>query len=350
MPLTAVLYFLAMRTLTFSLLIVFLLPITLFGAQNSSTAFDEYFENTILPFYWNSPQGTLQRPGGISLVYKTFEHPAEKGAIVFITGWTETHLKYAEFLFELYQQGYSIYSIDNRGMGFSSRLTSNPQQVHVENFKDYVVDLKTFIDRVVCPEKHHSIYFVSHSTGGLIAAKYLAQHPEVVRAAVFSAPLFELNTGKISEKLAYQLTKSAVKKGKGKSYALTQGDTSFEKASDFNKQKTTHSLKRWQKTIANWKEFPILLQGGSTNQWVLTVLENTFSLLGGEWNQMPVPTLLMQASDDVYVINKGQSQVCSQALNCQLKQYPQSYHELFMEEDLVRGKVIADTLHFLQQH
>jgi|688.fasta_scaffold66678_3 lysophospholipase len=329
---------------TFYFFILLLFPQSLFAD------FSEHFDQVILPFYWKAPAGTLHRPGDISLVYKVFEHPAEKGAIVFITGWTETHLKYAEFIWELYHQGYSIYSIDNRGMGFSSRLTSNSQQVHVEDFKDYVADLNTFIEKVVQPEKHHSIYLVSHSMGGLIAAKYLAQNPHLVRAAVFSAPLFELNTGKISEKLAYQLTKSAVKKGKGKSYALTQGDTTFEKASDFSKQKTTHSLKRWRKTVANWKDFPILLQGGSTNQWILTVLENTFSLLRGEWNQMPVPTLLMQASDDVYVINKGQAQVCSQALNCQLKQYPQSYHELFMEEDFVRKKVIFDTLNFLDQH
>lgn len=313
-------------------------------------SFEEHFENTVLPFYWSAPSGTLHRPNQVDLHYKTFDNPISKGTIVFVTGWTETHLKYAELIWEFYQNGYSIYSIDNRGMGFSTRLTSNPQQVHVENVQDYVDDLKEFVDKVVRPANPIKLYFVAHSMGGLITAEYLARFPDDAQAAVFSAPLFELNTGSLPEYLAYQITKTEIKRGKGKHYAMTQGDTTYEKASDFSTQKTTHSLKRWKKKIANWKHFPILLQGGSTNQWVNSVLKHTFLLLEKGWKTMKTPTLILQASHDTYVINRGHQRVCSQAQHCQIKQYPNSYHELFLEHEPVRSPAITDTLQFLEHY
>lgn len=315
-----------------------------------ASSFDDYFEKTVMPFYWSTPEGTLRRPDSVELSYKVFEHPMERGVIVFVTGWTETHLKYAELLWDLYQEGYSLFAMDNRGMGFSSRLTSNPQQVHVDTVQDYVDDLKVFVEQVVKAEKHQKVFFVAHSMGGLITAKYLAQNPRVANAAVFSAPLFELNTGKIPARVAYRMTQKEMKKGNGKEYALTQGDTTYQEAANFNTQKTTHSVKRWNRKIDNWKQFPILLQGGSTNQWVNTVLESTFWLLGGGWKKMPVPSLVLEASDDSYVINEGHSKVCSQAKDCRTKRFEGTYHELFLECDQSRDKVVRETLNFLAQH
>ncbi|MFM8269567.1 MAG: alpha/beta fold hydrolase [Pseudomonadota bacterium] len=330
---------------TIKLVLVFLL-----GSFALGSSFDEFFEETVMPFYESAPEGTLQRSGGVNLSYKIFEHPLERGAIVFVTGWTETHLKYAELLWELYQAGYSVYSVDNRGMGFSTRLTANAQQVHVEKVQDYVDDLKEFVEKVVRPEKHEKSFFIAHSMGGLITAKYLAQNPGVAHAAVFSAPLFQLNTGKIPERVAFQITRREIKKGNGKKYALTQGDTTYEKAADFNTQKTTHSLKRWNRKTANWKQFPILLQGGSTNQWVNTILENTFGLLEGGWKKMPVPSLILEASNDSYVINRGHEKVCSQAEHCFIKRFEGTYHELFLECDKFRDQVLRETFAFLEQY
>jgi lysophospholipase len=310
-------------------------------------SFEEHYENTILPFYWAASEGKLYRPGNTELVYKKFEHPFEKAAIVFVTGWTETHLKYAELIWNLYQEGYSVYSIDNRGMGFSSRLTSNPQQVHVETVQDYVDDLHVFVEEIVRPQNHSNAFFVAHSLGGLITANYLVQHGQRADAAVFSAPLFELNTGKIPAQMAYRMTQSEIKKGNSKKYAMTQGDTTFEEASDFKKQKTTHSPERWKQKADIWKNFPYLLQGGSTNGWVYTVLGSTFSLLSGGWTNMPVPSLILEASEDVYVINRGHRKVCAQAKSCRTKKYKNSYHELFLEQEAVRQRALKDTLSFL---
>lgn len=314
------------------------------------SSFEEHYQNTVLPFYESIPENFINRPGEIELSYKSFEHPFERGAIVIVGGWTETHRKYAELIYDFYQAGYSVYSMDHRGMGFSTRLTQNSQQVHVESVTDYVDDLRVFIEEVVRPETHEKNYIFAHSMGGLVTALYLQKYPGEVHAAVFSAPLFQLNTGIIPEKWAVSLTKAEIKKGKGKEYAITQGDTTFEKASDFKAQKTTHSLARWKKKTENWKQFPILLQGGSTNQWIYSVLEKTRALRENGWKHMPVPAFILQASDDDYVINRGHQTVCAQAKSCSIRQYPKSYHELYLELDAVRTPVLKDVLSFFERY
>lgn len=333
--------------------VVRFLVVLLIGFGFSSPAedsFEEHYEKNILPFYESVPEQFLNRPGNIELSYKAFENPFEMGAILIVGGWTETHRKYAELIFEFYRLGYSVYFMDHRGMGFSTRLTSNPQQVHVETVDDYVEDLRIFVEEVVRPSDHLRTYVFAHSMGGLVTALYLQKYPNQIHAAVFSAPLFQLNTGTLPEKMALSLTRSEIKKGNGKKYAMTQGDTTFEKASNFKKQKTTHSLSRWKKKIANWEKFPILLQGGSTNQWVYSVLEKTVSLRQGGWKGMPIPAFILQSSQDVYVVNRGHQVVCAQAKTCQVKQYPNTYHELYLELDTVRREVLQDSLRFLEQY
>ena len=126
-------------------------------------------------------------------------------------------LKYAELIYQMVAEGYSVYTVDNRGMGFSSRLADNPQMVHVEKFSDYVDDLKKFVDTVVKTKKHRKIFFVSHSMGGLITGHYMVRYPEDVDAAVFNSPLWEVNTGSIYESLAYSFAQAEVKAGRERS-------------------------------------------------------------------------------------------------------------------------------------
>ena len=54
-------------------------------------SFSENYQKNILPFYYQAPEKSLLGLSNANLIYKVFEAPDEKGAIVFVTGWTETH-------------------------------------------------------------------------------------------------------------------------------------------------------------------------------------------------------------------------------------------------------------------
>ncbi|MGL5047826.1 MAG: serine aminopeptidase domain-containing protein, partial [Shewanella sp.] len=76
--------------------------------------------------FWQSVvQDTLATADGVMLAYMMVKHPQAHTAIVLSTGRVESYLKYQELIFDLYQQGYSVYAIDHRGQGGSDRMTSN---------------------------------------------------------------------------------------------------------------------------------------------------------------------------------------------------------------------------------
>ncbi|MGO8654096.1 alpha/beta fold hydrolase, partial [Rhizobium ruizarguesonis] len=75
------------------------------------------------------------------------------------SGYGESFFKYREIVYDLWQEGYQVYILDHRGQGFSERLIRpnkaqelDPRAVkrvhdlgYVENFDDFVDDLKTFV-------------------------------------------------------------------------------------------------------------------------------------------------------------------------------------------------------------
>jgi lysophospholipase len=310
----------------------------------------ESYEKLYLPFYYSVPESILKSTDGVGLSYKVFEAENERAAVVFVTGWTETHLKYSELIYQLVKEGYSVYSVDNRGMGFSQRLSANPQRVHVDEFKDYVTDLKSFVDEVVRKKSHRRLFLLSHSMGGLVAAHYLARFPEDMDAAVFSSPLFQIQTGWIPERAAYALASVSRVTSGGDSYIATHGDTTYEKSSQFNKQSTTRSRARWEQKIANWRRHPSLLMSGSSNQWLCTTIEATWVLHAGLLSKSNVPALILQAGKDTYTVPRRQNEICRQMPHCQVLRFSEALHEIFLELNVVRSVALEETLRFFSRH
>lgn len=60
-----------------------------------------------------------------------------RGAVLVSPGWTESTRKYREVAGDLVEWGYSVFVLDHRSQGESSRLTANPQVTHVGRFEDY---------------------------------------------------------------------------------------------------------------------------------------------------------------------------------------------------------------------
>jgi Serine aminopeptidase, S33 len=78
---------------------------------------------------------------------------ATNPVIVFCAGWSETSLKYAKFVRVLNNMGYSVFSFDLRGQGFSSPTGYDKGLVtHVKSFSEYVDDLDIFMTKQVMPK------------------------------------------------------------------------------------------------------------------------------------------------------------------------------------------------------
>ena len=66
---------------------------------------------------------------------------------------------------------------------------------HVETFDEYVLDAKTFVEKMIKKNRPPGTTYVllAHSMGGQIALRYLQQYPQDFNAAVLSSPFVGLN-------------------------------------------------------------------------------------------------------------------------------------------------------------
>ena len=92
--------------------------------------------------------GRMRGAHGVAINYRLFPQPGEadgrdRGAVVFLTGWGEAFVKYAQLIMELYEAGFSVYTYDHRSQGSSGRPSGLPhptQLSHVDDFHEYVRD------------------------------------------------------------------------------------------------------------------------------------------------------------------------------------------------------------------
>jgi len=84
------------------------------------------YSQKIDDFYNTGNDGTFIGKEDVKIYYKIFKQESnEKAAIVISTGRTEAAIKYKELIYDLYNNGYSIYIHDHRGQGLSGRMLEN---------------------------------------------------------------------------------------------------------------------------------------------------------------------------------------------------------------------------------
>ncbi|MCK5637964.1 MAG: alpha/beta fold hydrolase, partial [Flavobacteriaceae bacterium] len=144
---------------------------------------DENYKQKIESFYKSGKEGSFTGKAGISIYYKIFKQTGiEKAAILISSGRTEAAIKYKELIFDLYNNGYSIYIHDHRGQGLSGRMTEDPEMGFIDDFQFYIDDMKYFYDNYLVKNKTKKIFLLTHSMGGAIGMTYLEQYPNDINA------------------------------------------------------------------------------------------------------------------------------------------------------------------------
>ena len=155
--------------------------------------FEQCYQEYIQPFWQEQvTQGMLQVDAGVNVAFAYVLHPEPIGSVVISSGRIEAYIKYKELVFELYQQGYSVFIHDHRGQGLSARMTPNPHQGYIEDFEQYVQDFRAFYQQVIEANSQTPPMLICHSMGSAIGALYVLQHPNDFSKVVFCAPMFGL--------------------------------------------------------------------------------------------------------------------------------------------------------------
>ena len=91
--------------------------------------------------------GFDSRVKGQPIYYEHYTSDNPKAVIVISHGFTESIQKFTESIYYMLQAGYNVWGLDHRGHGHSYRINDNPYVVHVDRFKDYVLDLKHLTEK-----------------------------------------------------------------------------------------------------------------------------------------------------------------------------------------------------------
>lgn len=299
--------------------------------------------------FWHNQvtTGEFQGVDNVPISYAYSLHPEAVGSIVISSGRIEGFLKYKEVVFDLYQNHYSVFILDHRGQGLSGRMSDNPHHGYVQDYVDYVQDIKTFYDQVVTPNTRHKPVLLGHSMGGAIGALYLHQHPQDFAKAAFTSPMFGIKTP-----LPMWLAKALISSGQTLNhwfasrpwYFVGQGDYL---AVPFALNVLTHSKARYQIFRQEYEQEPRLQLGGVTFNWLAASVQ-AMDRIAELAAQIQTPVLVLQAGADMVVENSAQDHVCAMMPNCRLVQIDKAKHELLMEADQYRQPAMQQILDFLQ--
>jgi lysophospholipase len=216
--------------------------------------------------------------------------------------------------------------------------------MHVERFENYIEDLSSFLDTVVSPAQPDRLFVFGHSTGALIAALYLENHPATFKAGVLCSPFFDVAVGLIPGFVARALAHLLDRPRRQKEYGPGQRDIVRP---DFQNNKITSSYPRWslweQEIIPNTKAIQF---GGVTNHWLresLTAGARAVRQAG----RIAVPLLLLQAGADQVVELGAQERFCRRARRCTKVRIRGARHEIHIERDELRNEALDRVKNFL---
>jgi acylglycerol lipase len=116
-------------------------------------------------------------------IYYQYWLPDKKARAVLLVahGFAEHSGRYLNVVSHFLPKGYAVYALDHRGHG-----RSDGERVKVDDFNDYVKDLKKFFNIVRRKNPQTKIFLIGHSMGSVIALLYAASYQRELAGLVTS--------------------------------------------------------------------------------------------------------------------------------------------------------------------
>ena len=300
-------------------------------------------ESDIIPYIEsNSETGRLEVADGTVLAYLKIIKPDAKATVVLLGGHSESYVKYSELLYDVRNYDVSIYALDQRGQGFSSRALPDREKDYVADYNSYITDLEEFLLEVVKPKSDEKVVFLAHSIGAATAAAYAEMHPGEVAGLVLSSPYLTQKAGPFVVGLLGILDFF----GGGKSYV--PGGKPFVSVA-FEDNKETHSRVRHERKFQDYVDFPEIRLGHPTNHWILEI-EKLGKEVVKNAGAIDCPVLVLLAETDEYAARSTQNAFCANVEDCRSVVLTGSYHELLIETDEIRNEVLEEIRSFFDGH
>ena len=258
-----------------------------------------------------------------------------RGSVVLSGGRTEVIEKYYEVIGELMERGFVVLAHDWRGQGFSGRELPDRLKGHAHGAKTYVDDyqalLAAFESRLPRPW-----IAIAHSMGAALVLLAMAQGERRFAGALFSAPMFGVNTGKVPTWRAALTARLQVLLGRAARYV--PGQPRDPSAQDFESNVLTHDRARFARNMGLLAAEPQLALGAPTWGWLDFALRAAAYLAKPDrLRGITIPVMILQAEDERLVDNAAQDAAARHLPQGQVIRVPGARHEILMETDSMRN-------------
>ncbi len=305
---------------------------------------DKKFSEEIEDFYNSGKEGTFIGKDTIPIYYKIFKQENTDKAILISAGRSEAAIKYKELIFDLFNNGFSVFINDHRGQGQSGRMTQDREMGYIDNFQFYIDDMKYFYDNYLKPNDYKKTYLLAHSMGGAIGMTYLEQNSNDFDAAAFSSPMFGFKPP--------SCTIVKIMDGKKPKYAL--GESGYkDDMTTFKGNVLTGSEIRYYRIVKAFAKVPKAKLGGATYRWVHQSCQQ-FDYIFSHIDKLNTPIILFSAQNE-QIVNPNAHQKFIDAANKLGKNVlaysiENAQHELLIEKDEQRIETINKVLRFYSNY
>jgi alpha-beta hydrolase superfamily lysophospholipase len=127
-------------------------------------------------------EGNFKGYKDFNLYYQCWLPEGSPKAVLLVAhGFAEHSGRYGNLVNYFVPKGYAVYALDHRGHG-----RSEGERVQVEQFTDYLTDLKTFFDLARKENPNKKIFLVGHSMGAAISTAYAVKYQKELAGLILS--------------------------------------------------------------------------------------------------------------------------------------------------------------------
>ena len=268
--------------------------------------------------------------------------------VVILPGLSEFGEKYFEICRNLNAQRINVFVIDWFGQGKSGRYLEIPHKRHSYSFDEDLRDLDMMMNTFITPDNNTPLVMLGHSMGGNIGLRYLDQHPDIFKAAAFSAPFLGLRTAHMLPRFITKAILATMNKIAPRQYGPGQSRWRLELRENYGSNIFSSDPIR-DRLHNHWCETePKLQQGGVTWGWIYAAMQSCFAIERAA-PSIKTPTLMGKAEKDEVVDNHAIDNV-AQMMGAQVMELNGARHEIFMEQDTIRQPFLDAVLDHIKTH
>ncbi|HWB51659.1 MAG TPA: alpha/beta hydrolase [Stellaceae bacterium] len=282
-------------------------------------------------FVW----GHFRTPDGALLRWGHLAARAPRADCVLVGGFGDFIEKQFETVRDLVARGLSVWCLDWRGQGGSTRPKHLPHRPRARRFDRDADELAQFARAQLTPGRRHVL--IAHSMGGAIALLCLHRHRDLFDAAILSAPMLGVPIGKTPPVLLRALTGPVRFSGLGICHLPGVYRHRPDQPPTPERSRISSDAERCRLRHAWISTNPALRLDQPTYGWLDPAL-SLITRIGKRrfLGAITTPILLGSAGRERVVAPAAHHRAARHLPDCTLFELPDSKHEPFLERDAIR--------------